>query len=151
MSKSRLALGRYGEELAAGRLVELGYRILARNVRFRTAELDIVASEGDTLVFVEVRTRRGSSRGTPAESIGWHKRKKLREAALYYLHMAQERGHRQPSGRYSRQQPAKRQEQRVQGQKSRDRRYSRYRFDVICVTVGSDGTPPAIQHIINAF
>ncbi|UFJ42094.1 YraN family protein [Brevibacillus humidisoli] len=85
MSKARIQLGRYGEQVAAQRLVEQGYSILGRNIRFRTAELDIVAVDRGMLVFVEVRTRSGIRQGTGAESISWRKRQKLREAALCYL------------------------------------------------------------------
>ncbi len=54
----RHRLGRLGEDLAAAHLERLGYTVLARNHRTRHGELDIVATDGGTLVFVEVKTRR---------------------------------------------------------------------------------------------
>jgi len=77
--------GNRGEELVCERLVERGMQILARNVTERFAELDIVALEGDTLVFVEVRTRRDDALGHPAETVTEQKQKKIRRAAEAYL------------------------------------------------------------------
>jgi putative endonuclease len=57
------ALGRIGEELAAAHLVRLGFKIIARNVRTRHGEIDLIAYDGSTLVFAEVKSRRGSPRG----------------------------------------------------------------------------------------
>jgi putative endonuclease len=57
------ALGRIGEELAAAHLVRLGFEIIARNVRTRHGEIDLIAYDGVTLVFAEVKSRRGSSQG----------------------------------------------------------------------------------------
>jgi len=85
MSKQKKELGQTGEELAAQYLLKKGYQIIARNVRYRTGELDIVAQDGDELVFVEVRTRRSTTYGTPGESITWRKQKKVRELALTYI------------------------------------------------------------------
>ncbi|NMA70336.1 MAG: YraN family protein, partial [Firmicutes bacterium] len=65
----RLQLGRWGEALAALYLQGLGYQVLARNLRNRLGELDLVALDGEILVFVEVRTRRGGPAGTPEESV----------------------------------------------------------------------------------
>ncbi len=65
----RQGLGRWGEELAARHLAAKGYEILARNWRCETGELDLVARDGESLVFVEVRTRRGRLLGSPEESI----------------------------------------------------------------------------------
>jgi putative endonuclease len=61
-------LGDFGERVASHKLESLGMRIVARNVRIGRAEIDLVAEDGDDLVFVEVRTRRGSA-GMAAESI----------------------------------------------------------------------------------
>ena len=85
MTRKRLELGRYGEDLAVEFLIDKGYEIIDRNVRYPTGELDIVARETDTLVFVEVRTRSGFSYGNPGESITWRKQQKLRQLALLYL------------------------------------------------------------------
>ena len=78
-------LGRHGEEIAVGYLRQQGYRVLARNWRCTAGELDIVAREGETLAFVEVRTRRGDRFGTPEESITPTKQAKLVELAQTYL------------------------------------------------------------------
>lgn len=77
--------GNKGEELVCERLAERGMKIVARNVAERFAELDIVALDGDTLVFVEVRTRRDDALGHPAETVTERKQKKIRRAAEAYL------------------------------------------------------------------
>ncbi len=84
----RQKLGQRGEEIAAGYLQAEGYIILARNWRCPVGELDIVAREGETLVFVEVRTRRGNRFGTAEESITPAKQAKLVELAQTYLQEA---------------------------------------------------------------
>jgi putative endonuclease len=81
----RAALGRRGERVAVEHLRSLGYRILARNFHTRYGELDIVAQDGDTVVFVEVKTRRGRTFGSPEEGVTRRKRDNLCRAALAYL------------------------------------------------------------------
>ena len=81
----RQRLGAFGEEVAVRRLQELGYRILQRNYRCPVGEIDIVALDGEVLVFAEVRTRRGDRMGTPEESIGFRKRAKMVEVAQTYV------------------------------------------------------------------
>jgi putative endonuclease len=81
----RRRLGAFGERLAAAHLTAKGYRIRARNYRCREGEIDIVAQDGETLVFVEVRTRRGDALGTPAESITTIKESRLVAAAMAYV------------------------------------------------------------------
>jgi len=81
----RRRLGAFGERLAAAHLEAKGYRIRARNYRCREGEIDIVAQDGETLVFVEVRTRRGDALGTPAESITAIKESRLVAAATAYV------------------------------------------------------------------
>lgn len=85
MSDKRRILGQKGEELAGLFLQEKGYQILDKNVRSRQGEIDIIALDGHTLVFVEVRTRTRSTYGSAEESVTWRKRNKLRELALSYL------------------------------------------------------------------
>lgn len=82
---SRRALGRYGERLAERQLRREGFRILARNLNLRYAELDLVALEGDTLCFVEVRLRSSAAFGSPEESVGRTKRRRLAWAARQAL------------------------------------------------------------------
>lgn len=82
---ARQGLGRTGERLAAEELIRRGYRLLERNFRCRYGEIDIVAEEGDDLVFVEVKTRRGVAYGLPEEAVTLRKQRKLVELAWYYL------------------------------------------------------------------
>ena len=85
MTNPRQTLGKLGEDLAARRLAAAGYMIRERNWRCATGEIDLVTERADTLIFVEVRTRRGDRFGTPEESITPRKRAKLVSAALTYL------------------------------------------------------------------
>jgi putative endonuclease len=80
----RPSLGRRGENAAARYLRRHGYRILARNFRAAGAEIDLIAMEGDTLVFVEVKTRLGIGAGTPQEAVGEQKQRRIRRAAELY-------------------------------------------------------------------
>jgi len=73
----RRGLGRRGEELAARQLAAKGYEIVARNWRCKTGELDLVARDGECLVLVEVRTRRGRAMGSPEGSITATKQARL--------------------------------------------------------------------------
>ena len=73
------------EELAAGYLEENGYRILGRNFRSRTAEIDIIAMEGRYLVFAEVKQRRTARRGSGAESVDVRKQRRICRAASWYM------------------------------------------------------------------
>ncbi|MEI7027350.1 YraN family protein [Paenibacillus sp. y28] len=83
----RKALGREGEERAARFLQEQGYTIAARNWRCRSGEIDIVATIGETIVFVEVRTRRTTGHfGTAAESVQPFKQQQVRGIAEIYLY-----------------------------------------------------------------
>ena len=90
-ANTRRALGQQGEELAAAYLVRLGYDIVSRNWRTRTGELDIVAREGEWLIFVEVRARRigraasEPTLGRPEESVTPRKQLQLISMADAYL------------------------------------------------------------------
>ena len=81
----RQSLGKRGEDLACEELERRGYVIVDRRFRTRCGELDIVARDGDVLVFVEVRARSGGSFGTPFESVTWQKRQRLSQMAASYL------------------------------------------------------------------
>jgi putative endonuclease len=85
VSPSRRDLGAFGERLAAAHLEAKGYRIRERNFRCREGEVDIVAEDGDCLVFVEVRTRRSKALGTAAESVTAAKERRLVAVARAYL------------------------------------------------------------------
>jgi len=85
MKGARKRLGEAGEAIAARELTRRGYAVRDRNWRCAEGELDIIAEQGDALVFVEVRTRRGSRFGTPEDSITRAKRVHLIAAAQAYL------------------------------------------------------------------
>ncbi|MGM1045304.1 putative endonuclease [Paenibacillus uliginis N3/975] len=84
---SRKQKGAAAEEAAASFLVERGFSILDRNWRNRTGEIDIIANDRGTLVFVEVRSRSGTSTyGTPSESVNHRKIAQVRSIAQQYIH-----------------------------------------------------------------
>lgn len=85
MTRRRRLVGRAGEEAARSYLQRMGYRIAEVNYRSRYGEIDLIAFQGSTLVFVEVRTRTGSSCGTPEESITPEKLNRLKKAACSYM------------------------------------------------------------------
>ncbi len=85
MPANRQETGRYGETLAERYLIDAGYEIVAKNWRCAAGELDLIARQGETLVFVEVRTRRGAQSGSPEESITPAKQAKLTELAYTFL------------------------------------------------------------------
>ena len=124
MTFARQRLGQRAERLIAGRLEQAGWRIVGRNVRLPSGELDIVALDGSTLVFVEVKAgSAGAIRGPerPAHAVGRRKQLKLRRLAREWI--AEGRG---ASG--------------VAG----------YRFDVVGVSFGPDGLAN-VDHIRQAF
>src|SRR3990172_4486469 len=79
--KSHRDLGAAGEAAAAAWLEARGYRILARNVRTRYGEIDLVAGLGPLVVFVEVKSRTSGRFGHPADAIVWRKRRRLVQLA----------------------------------------------------------------------
>ena len=85
MSRSRVILGKTGEDLACRELEQRGYAILARRYRRRGGELDIVARHGGALVFVEVKARRDRAFGDAAEAVGYAKRRRMVRLALDYV------------------------------------------------------------------
>jgi len=80
----RAALGAKGERMAVRRLRREGYRMLARNFRAAGAEIDAIAMDGDTLVFVEVKTRTTCATGRPEEAVHALKQNHIRRAAAVY-------------------------------------------------------------------
>jgi putative endonuclease len=124
MTYARQRLGRRAEDLVARRLTDAGWRLVGRNVRLPSGELDIVALDGPTLVFVEVKAGRTTAAigpERPAHAVGRRKQLKLRRLAREWI--AEGRG---PSG--------------VAG----------YRFDVVGVSFGPDGLAD-VDHIRQAF
>ena len=124
MTYARLKLGRAAERLVAERLVQAGWQIVTRNARLPSGELDLVALDGRTLVFVEVKAGTAAAAHgpeRPAHAVGRRKQLKLRRLAREWI--AEGRG---PSG--------------VAG----------YRFDVVGVRFGPDGVAD-VNHIRQAF
>jgi putative endonuclease len=124
MTFARQRLGRAAEQLVAERLEQAGWRIVARNERLPSGELDLVALDGETLVFVEIKAGTvGSGRGPelPAHAVGRRKQLKLRRLAREWIW--ERRG---PSG--------------VAG----------YRFDVVGVRFGPNGLTD-VDHVRHAF
>ncbi|MHA6529277.1 YraN family protein [Paenibacillus sp. BAC0078] len=118
---NRKQKGAAGETAAVQYLSAQGYRIVDRNWRCRSGELDIVAEYGEALIFVEVRSRGGSSlQGTPEESVDERKIRQVRSTAQVYLHM---------KGQYER----------------------RISFDVISVMLNDDMSVASLSHIREAF
>lgn len=81
---AHIALGRRGEEAAVRLLLAKGYVILARNWRVRSGELDIVARDGRTIVFVEVKTLRREGYYRPGDNLSTRQMRRNYRAALYY-------------------------------------------------------------------
>ena len=124
MTAARQSMGRRAEELVARRLENAGWEILGRNVRSRQGEIDIVAREGRTLVFVEVKAgRRNAAVGPerPVLAVDGRKQRRIRRLAAAWL--AANRG---------------------------GRRYAEIRFDAVGVTF-EGSRPVAIEHIRAAF
>ena len=120
----RRARGMAGEQAAAELLAGLGYVIVERNFRTRYGELDIVATDRDTLVFCEVRSRVGREAVAQAlQSIGPGKRIQLRKMAVEWMRLS---GTDRPRTR-------------------------RVRFDAVAVALMPDGRPRAIEHLRDAF
>jgi putative endonuclease len=117
----RHALGVLGEELAARHLERLGYDVVARRHRTRFGELDLIATDGDVLVFVEVKARRAGPT-SPYDALDEAKQVQVRRMAAAYLHDERERPF-----------------------------YSEMRFDAIAVTVDGGGGLVALEHLEGAF
>jgi putative endonuclease len=82
---SRIGMGKKGEDIAVAYLKKAGYRIIERNYRCVFGEIDIVARDGDTTVFVEVKSRRSERFGAPQAAVGPVKQRKLSMISLNYL------------------------------------------------------------------
>lgn len=85
MSLLRKLLGRSGEDRAEKHLARLGYRVLERNYSTKQGELDLIALDRDTLVFVEVKTRSSGAFGAPEHAVDLRKQGRMVKAALGYL------------------------------------------------------------------
>jgi putative endonuclease len=85
MADRRQTLGRAAEEAAAAFLRRAGLAVVARNVRFRAGEIDLVCRDHGVVVFVEVKCRRAGWDETPAAAVSWHKQRRLTQLAQLYL------------------------------------------------------------------
>jgi putative endonuclease len=125
MTIARQRIGREGERLAAARLAAAGWRIVERNARTREGELDIVALDRGTLVFVEVKAARagaGPMAQMPELAVGPLKQRRLRRLAAAWL-----------------------------AERGRGWRFTEIRFDVIGVTFGAGAVPQRYEHVRAAF
>ena len=121
MTDVRHTAGQRGEKFAVEHFERLGFEVLARNHRTRFGELDLVAFDGETLVFVEVKTRRSGARD-PWESLHDRKRSKVRRMALAWLMESTDR----PYG-------------------------AELRFDGIAILLDTDGALVGLDHLEAAF
>ncbi|HDR14171.1 MAG TPA: YraN family protein [Desulfobacteraceae bacterium] len=85
MTRERLELGMRGEQLAVEKLKGLGYKVLERNYRCPFGEIDLIARHHKTLVFVEIKTRRGRPLAYAKEAVNAGKRRRLSKTALAYM------------------------------------------------------------------
>ena len=85
MANQKQTTGEQGEALAARYLKKKGYRIIEKNYRTKLGEIDIIAKDKDTLVFVEVKARRSWQFGNPKAAVTPHKQRKISKVALHYL------------------------------------------------------------------
>ncbi len=82
-------IGNRGEEEAAAYLEQKGYVILERQYRTPLGEIDLIARDGRTLAFVEVKTRRNERFGSPSSAVGWEKQRRIIRAAMWYMNQRQ--------------------------------------------------------------
>ena len=85
MDRSRLNIAKTGESFAAAHLKARGYQILEQNYRAGRGEIDLVAQDGDCIVFVEVKTRRSLKFGTPQSAVTTQKQRQISKIAMRYL------------------------------------------------------------------
>ncbi len=85
MTEARLALGAWGEERAVKYLRQQGMKILEQNFTTPVGEIDIIARDKKALVFVEVKTRRSATFGSPQEAVGVRKQRQIIRTAHWYL------------------------------------------------------------------
>jgi len=83
--KDNKRLGDIGEKVAIEYLKKQGYRIIETNFKCKQGEIDIIAADNDTIVFVEVKTRSSDVYGQPSEAVNYYKQRKIVQVALVYL------------------------------------------------------------------
>jgi putative endonuclease len=125
---ARGRLGRIGEELAAAHFERLGFRVLARNVRTRAGEIDLIVCDHDTLVFVEVKTARAAAAGRRQEAVPLEWLRPLQRARVRRLARA------------------------WLADPGRDRpRVAQLRFDAVGVVIDARGRLVALEHLEAAW
>jgi len=85
LTSKRLELGKFGEVLALKKIKLLGYKNIIRNYRCPLGEVDLIAKDGDTLAFIEIKTRKGKSIGYAKEAVNARKKRQLSKVALAYM------------------------------------------------------------------
>ena len=85
MTKSRIKLGQIGEKLAHTELTRMGYKIVAQNYRCRIGEIDIIAEDEETLVFIEIKTRNNTETSVAKEAVNIRKQRRIAKVALTYM------------------------------------------------------------------
>ena len=85
MTRERLDLGKLGEKLALKMIKRLGYKYITKNYRCPLGEIDLIAKDGDCLVFIEIKTRRGRSVSFAKEAIDQRKMRQISKGALAYM------------------------------------------------------------------
>jgi putative endonuclease len=85
LNNGRQLLGKEGERIAERYLIKKGYKLVERNYRCPSGELDLIVLDRRVVVFVEVKTRTGHAFGTPFEAVEFRKQQKMTQAAQYFL------------------------------------------------------------------
>jgi putative endonuclease len=85
LSNGKQLLGKEGERIAERYLIKKGYKLVERNYRCPSGELDLIVLDRRVIVFVEVKTRTGDAFGTPFEAVEFRKQQKMTQAAQYFL------------------------------------------------------------------
>lgn len=83
-------LGKLGEEIASDFLIKNGVKIIERNYNTKYGEIDLIALENETIIFIEVKLRKNKKYGAIEETINWNKINKMRDAAEFYLQQFKE-------------------------------------------------------------
>jgi putative endonuclease len=85
LTRERLELGRLGERLALQKIKRLGYKCIEKNYRCPLGEIDLIAKDGECLVFIEIKTRKGQSTGYAKEAVDQRKIRQISKVALAYM------------------------------------------------------------------
>lgn len=115
--------GKEGEEIARKFLIEKGFKLIESNYANKLGEIDIIMSDKDWLVFVEVKLKVGDKYGTPEEMINKNKLSKVRRVAESFLVLEKERA----------------------------KNFEKYRIDAVCIVLNEDKTVRSIKHYGNLY